>query len=180
VTYIPEARPRRRVTTPRRLDGSGRRVTSPAGNPALERRLAQEKAARAERQSRIRALLSRRNEAVAAAIVGGVPVAAVSATSELKLTEVRKIAGAFSESYNPELSREQLLAELDALAEQLRTVNDEKERAERQLRADIVAVLRTGEMDIFRIAALTAVTTDRLREITRGTGLRSQAFRLGS
>jgi adenine/guanine phosphoribosyltransferase-like PRPP-binding protein len=170
VTYIPDARPRRRIAPPRHADG----------NPELERRLAQEKAARAHRQSRIRALLSRRNEAVAAAVAGGVPAAAVAAATGLKITEVKKTGKAFAESYVPDLSREQHVAGLAALAEQLQAVIAEKESAERQLRADVVDVLRSGEMDVFRIAALTAVTADRLRELTRGTGLRAEAFGLGS
>ncbi|MFE4833868.1 hypothetical protein ACFRAU_04205 [Arthrobacter sp. NPDC056691] len=174
MTYIPDARPRRRAAPPR-INAT----------PEVERRLSQEKAARAHRQSRIRALLSRRNEAVAAAVAGGVPAAAVSAATGLKITEVKKTAKAFSESYVPELSREQHVAGLAALAEQLQTVIEAKESAERQLRADVVDVLRSGTMDVFRIAALTAVTADRLRELTRGTGLRSENFssenfRLGS
>jgi adenine/guanine phosphoribosyltransferase-like PRPP-binding protein len=88
------------------------------------RRLAQEKAARAHRQSRIRALLSQRNEAVAAAVAGGVPAAAVAAATGLKITEVRKMGRAFSESYFPDLSREQHLAGLAVLAEQLQAVTE--------------------------------------------------------
>jgi hypothetical protein len=189
VTYIPEAR-RRRVAAPQRVNvppghaGSARPVSggdaSAGGNADLERRLSQEKAARAHRQSRLRALLSQRNEAVAAAVAGGVPAEAVAAATGLKITEVRKIGRAFSESYFPDLSRGQHLAGLAALAEQLQTVLEEKESADRKLRADVVEVLRSGEMDVFRIAALTAVTADRLRELTRGTGLRAQTFRLGS
>jgi len=158
---------------------SGRSVSAGEASD-LERRLAQEKAARAHRQSRVRALLSRRNEAVAAAVAGGVPASAVAAATGLKVTEVKKTGRAFSESYVPGLSREQHVAGLVALADQPQTVIEEKDSAERQLRADVVQVLRSGEMDIFRIAALTAVTADRLRELTRGTGLRAEAFRLGN
>jgi hypothetical protein len=184
MTYLPDARPRRRVAQPRinasQVRGDSARTASSGDDRDLERRLSQEKAARAHRQSLIRVLLSRRNEAVAAAVAGGVPAAAVAAATGLKITEVRKTGRAFSESHIPGLSREQHVAGLVALAEQLQRVIEEKERAERQLRADVVQVLRSGEMDIFRIAALTAVTADRLRELTRGTGLRAEAFRLGS
>jgi hypothetical protein len=183
VTYIPDARPRRRVAAERTNAAPARAASARAasgGIPDLERRLAQEKAARAHRQSRLRGLLGRRNESVAAAVAGGVQAAAVAAATGLKITEVKKTAKAFSDSHVPELTREQHVALLAALAEQLRTVIEEKESADRQLRADVVDTLRSGEMDVFRIAALTAITADRLRELTRGTGLRSENFRLGS
>lgn len=189
MTYIPDARPRRRVA-PQRTNALQGTNPAPAraasvgaasgGTLDLERRLAQEKAARAHRQSRLRGLLGRRNEAVAAAVAGGVQTAAIAAATGLKITEVKKTAKAFSESYVPDLPREQHVALLAALAKQLQMVIEEKESADRQLRADVVDVLRNGEMDVFRIAALTAVTADRLRELTRGTGLRSENFRLGS
>jgi hypothetical protein len=189
VTYVPEDRPRRviRVDPARVSDAqiSAARITAAQGRTAVggtvvgaaEQRLAAARMSRAHRQSRLRTLLNQRNEAVGAALTGRVPAAVIAATTGLKLTEVKKIGRAYSDSYFPDLSREQHVAVLSALADELRTVEEEKERAERQLRADVVDVLRSGKMDVFRIAALTAVTAERLRELTRGTGLRTENFR---
>jgi hypothetical protein len=176
VTYIPEARPRRirpinaaRIHAARgRSDLGGVAVAAaPGGCPEVEERLAAARTSRAHRQSRLRALLNQRNEAIGAALMGRVPAAAIAAATGLKLTEIRKIGRAYADSYAPDLS---------GLVEELRAIEDEKESAERQLRADVVDVLRSGKMDVFRIAALTAVTAERLRELTRGTGLRAEKF----
>lgn len=191
MTYVPEARPRRvaRVNAARgrtAVGGAALGSVAPgsvasgraaSGYPEAEQRLAAARMSRAQRQSRLRTLLNQRNEAVGAALTGRVPVAAIAATTGLKLTEVKKIARAYSDSYAPDLSREQHVAGLTAVAERLRTVEEEKESAERQLRADVVDVLRSGKMDVFRIASLTAITAERLRELTRGTGLRAENFR---
>ncbi|HKS02701.1 MAG TPA: hypothetical protein VJS86_13590, partial [Arthrobacter sp.] len=176
MTYVPEARPRRaaRISAAQGRTALGGAAVGgvASGYPEVEERLAAARMSRAHRQSRLRTLLNQRNEAIGAALTGRVPAAAIAATTGLKLTEIKKIGRAYSDSYAPDFSREQHLAGLAALAEQLRAVEDEKESAERQLRADVVDVLRSGKMDVFRIAALTAVTAERLRELTRGTGLR--------
>jgi hypothetical protein len=190
VTYIPEARPRRVVranaarTAARTSAAQGitdlggvAAAAVPGGCREAEERLAAARTSRAHRQSRLRTFLNQRNEAVGAALTGGVPAAAVAATTGLKLTEIKKIGRAYADSYDPDLSREQHIAGLSALAEELQTIENEKESAERQLRADVVDVLQSGKMDVFRIAALTAVTAERLRELTRGTGLRAKEFR---
>ncbi|MFE4541486.1 hypothetical protein [Arthrobacter sp. NPDC056727] len=182
MTYVPEARPRRaaRNKAARNSAAQGRTALggeAPGGCPEAEERLAAARMSRAHRQSRLRTLLTQRNEAIGAALTGRVPAAAIAGTTGLKVTEVKKIARAYSDSYAPEFSREQHVAGLSALAEQLRTVEEEKASAERQLRTDVVDVLRSGKMDVFRIAALTAVTAERLRELTRGTGLRTENFR---
>ncbi|APX01239.1 MULTISPECIES: hypothetical protein [Arthrobacter] len=181
MTYVPEARPRRAVrisAAQGRTALGGAAVGAVAsGYTEAEQRLAAARMSRAHRQSRLRTLLNQRNEAIGAALTGRVPAAAIAATTGLKLTEVKKLGRAYSDSYAPDLSREQHVAVLSALAEQLRAVEEEKESAERQLRADVVDVLRSGKMDVFRIAALTAVTAERLRELTRGTGLRTENFR---
>lgn len=190
MTYIPEARPRRvsRGDTAR-MDGArisvaqGRTARSgtglagvPGGYPEAEERLAAARMSRAHRQSRLRTLLSQRNEAIGAALTGRVPASAIATATGLKLTEIKKLGRAYPDAYYPEVSREQHVAGLSALAEELRTVEQEKESAERQLRDDVVDALRSGKMDLFRIAALTAITADRLRELTRGSGLRTQNF----
>lgn len=175
MTYIAEARPRR---TPATRGGQVRRRSeTPAGNPALERRLSDARVSRAHRQSRVRTLQNHRNEAVAAALTARVPVAAIAAITGLKLTDVKKIGKGHSDSYVAGVSREQHLAGLAEIAGQLLEAVEEKATAERKFRADVVEALRSGQLDVFRIAALTAVTAERLREITRGTGLRGEAFR---
>ncbi|KRE68675.1 hypothetical protein ASG92_02130 [Arthrobacter sp. Soil736] len=114
---------------------------------------------------------------MAAALTARVPVAAIAAITGLKLTDVKKIGKGHSDSYVAGVSREQHLAGLAEIAGQLLEAVEEKATAERKFRADVVEALRSGQLDVFRIAALTAVTAERLREITRGTGLRGEAFR---
>lgn len=175
MTYIAEGRPRR---TPAARGGQVRRRSeTPAGNLALEQRLSDARVSRAHRQSRVRTLLNHRNEAVAAASAARVPVAAIAAATGLKLTDVKKIGSGYSDSHVAGASREQHLAGLAEIAGQLLEAVEEKAAAEGQFRADVVEALRSGQADVFRIAALTAVTAERLREITRGAGLRGEAFR---
>lgn len=175
MAYIAEARPRR--IAPARGTEVRRRSEAPAGNPDAERRLSEARVSRAHRQSRLRTLLNQRNEAVAAAVTEGVPVAKIAAITGLRLTDVKKIGQCYAESYVSGVSREQHVDGLRDIAEQLVRLTDEKSAAERQFREDVVRVLRGGQMDVFRVAALTAVTAERLREITRGAGIRSEAFR---
>lgn len=113
---------------------------------------------------------------MAAALTDRVSVATVASATGLKLTEVKKIGKGYSE-YVSGVSREQHVAGLVAITNQLLKNMNDKVSAERQFRADVVEALRGGQMDVFRVAALTAVTAERLRELTRGTGLRAEAFR---
>lgn len=176
MVYIAEARSRRQAASGRGLPARTRSET-PGSDPGLERRLAEARVSRAHRQSRIRTLLNQRNAAVAAALTGGVPVARIAAATGLRLTDVRNIGEGYSDYYGSGISREQHVTGLAAIAGELEKIKEERDRAERQFSADVVEALRGGRIDVFRVAALTAVTAERLRELTRGAGLRADAFR---
>lgn len=176
MVYIAESRPRRKAASARGVPARTRAET-PGSDPGLERRLAEVRVSRAHRQSLIRTLLNQRNAAVAAALTGGVPLARIAAATRLRLADIRRIGDGYSEYYGSGISREQHIAALAAIAGELEEIREERDRAERQFCADVVEALRGGNIDVFRVAALTAVTAERLRELTRGAGLRAEAFR---
>ena len=121
-------------------------------------------------------VLNQRNTAVAAALAGGVPVARIAAATRLRPTDVRSLGEGYADDYGAGVSRDQHVAALAVIAGELEKITEERDHAERRFSGEVVEALRGGHFDIFRIAALTAVTAERLRELTRGAGLRADVF----
>jgi hypothetical protein len=155
VTYVAEARPRRRKARhePRRN--------------ALERRLSQSRVTRARVDSHVRLLLGRRNEAIGAALADKVPLATVSKIVGIRASDVKRLGGAYQDLDFSGFPEEWHIAVLSAAVRRLDRALAEKQRSVHELRADVLVGLEQGGMDLFRIAALTALPAERIRELIR-------------
>lgn len=163
MTYVAEARPRRRaVPLKRRL------------NP-LELRLSESRVWRARIDSHVRSLLGRRNEAIAAALADKVSLSAMSGVVGIRVADVKRLGGAYQDIHYSGAQPEWHLAGLAAIVRQLDVALDEKEESVQRLRGDILEGLESGRMDIFRIAALTALPAERIRELLRPAAAHSTA-----
>ncbi|MFF2840615.1 hypothetical protein [Paenarthrobacter sp. NPDC057981] len=158
VTYVAEARLRRRPAAHRP------RLSS------LELRLTGSRVSRARIDSHVRTLLGRRNEAIAAALADKVSLAAVSAVVGIRATDVKRLGGAYQDLHFSGVQPEWHLSGLAAIVRQLEDALQDKERGVERLRVDVLEGLESGRMDIFRVAALTALPADRIRELIRATG----------
>lgn len=158
MTYVAEARPRRRPAAHRP------RLSS------LELRLTGSRVSRARIDSHVRTLLGRRNEAIAAALADKVSLAAVSAVVGIRATDVKRLGGAYQDLHFSGVQPEWHLSGLVAIVRQLEDALQDKERGVERLRVDVLEGLESGRMDIFRVAALTALPADRIRELIRATG----------
>ncbi|MFJ4171444.1 hypothetical protein ACIPY3_18225 [Paenarthrobacter sp. NPDC089714] len=159
MTYVAEARPRRR-TTPHQP-----RPTS------LEVRLTGSRVSRGRIDSHIRTLLGHRNEAIAAALADKVSLAAVSAVVGIRAADVKRLGGAYQDLHFSGAQQEWHLSGLQAVVRQLDAALEEKERSVESLRRDVVEGLEAGHLDIFRIAALTSLPAERIRELIRPVAL---------
>ncbi|MFJ4029696.1 hypothetical protein ACIPWF_20330 [Paenarthrobacter sp. NPDC089989] len=159
MTYVAEARPRRRATPHQP------RLTS------LELRLAGSRVPRARIDSHIRTLLGRRNEAIAAALADKVSLAAVSAVVGIRAADVKRLGGAYQDLHFSGAPQEWHLSGLAAVAKQLEAALKDKEQSVESLRSDVLQCLEAGHMDVFRIAALTSLPAERIRELIRPVAL---------
>ncbi|MGP0223251.1 hypothetical protein [Paenarthrobacter sp. NCHU4564] len=155
MTYVAEARPRRRTTAHKP------RLTS------LELRLTESRVSRARIDSHVRMLLSRRNEAIAAALADKVSPAAVSAVVGIRATDVKRLGGAYQDLHFSGAQQDWHLAGLSAIVRQLNAALEDKDKCVQQLRRDVLAGLQKGSLDIFRVAALTSLPAERIRELIR-------------
>ncbi|MDI2034172.1 hypothetical protein [Paenarthrobacter nitroguajacolicus] len=155
MTYVAEARPRRRITPAKPSLGR------------LELRLSQSRVTRARIDSHVRSLLGRRNEAIATALADKVPLAAVAEVVGIRAADVKRLAGAYQELHYSGAQHQWHLAGLTATVRQLAAALEEKDECIRRLRDDVMEGLESGRLDVFRAAALTALPTDRIRELTR-------------
>ncbi|MFF1831825.1 hypothetical protein [Paenarthrobacter sp. NPDC058040] len=155
MTYVAEARPRRRIS-------AGARRHSP-----LESRLLASRVSRARIDSHVRMLLNRRNEAIAAALADKVSLAAVSAVVGIRATDVKRLGGAYQDLHFSGAQQEWHLSVLAAIVRQLEGAMEDKERSVERLRSDVLEGLETGRLDVFRIAALTSLPAERIRELIR-------------
>jgi hypothetical protein len=157
VTYIAEARPGRRTVPARR------RLT------ALELRFSESRVSRARIDSHVRCLLGKRNEAIAAALADKVSSSAISAVVGIRAADVKRLGGAYQDLHYSGGQPEWHLAGLAALVRQLDAALGEKDESVQRLRSDVLEGLQPGRMDIFRVAALTALPVERIRELVRPT-----------
>ncbi|MFE4196720.1 hypothetical protein ACFRJ9_12700 [Paenarthrobacter sp. NPDC056912] len=155
MTYVAEARPHRRAAPPQR------RLSQ------LELRLAESRVSRARIDSHVRSLLGRRNEAIAAALADKVSLAAVAAVVGIRAANVKRLGGAYQDLHYSGAHQEWHLAGLVALVRQLEAAMGDKEQCVERLRSDVLKGLESGRMDVFRVAALTALPAERIRELMR-------------
>ncbi|QSZ54027.1 hypothetical protein RI444_09440 [Paenarthrobacter sp. AT5] len=155
MTYVAEARPRKRPT-PRK------RSLSP-----LELRLAESKIFRARIDSHHRALLGRRNEAIAAALADKVSATTVATVVGIRVTDVKRLAGAYQDLHFSGAQPEWHLSVLTSVVRQLEQALQDKERSVARLRGDVMEGLGSAGLDIYRVAALTSLPADRIRELLR-------------
>lgn len=155
MTYVAEARPRRRPSPAKRR------------HSPLERRLLDSKVVRARIDSHVRTLLGRRNEAIAAAMADRVPLSSISDVVGIRATDVKRLGRAYQELDFSGAPPEWHLSGLRAITDQLNAALAEKELGARKLRDDVLEGLEAAAMDIFRIAALTALPAERIRELVR-------------
>ena len=153
MTYVAEARPRR-TAAPR----------EPRLSP-LEQRLVDSRVSRARIDSHVRSLLGRRNEAVASALADRVSLSAISEVVGIRAADVKRLAGAYRGLHYSGALQEWHLAGLAAIVRQLDAALEDKEQGTRKLRCDVIEGL--GHMDIFRVAALTGLPAERIREVAR-------------
>ncbi|MFK4639417.1 MULTISPECIES: hypothetical protein [Micrococcaceae] len=155
MTYIAEARPRRRATP-----------ATPRLN-RVELRLSESRVTRARIDSHVRTLLSQRNEAIAAALADKVSLSAISTVVGIRAADVKRLAGAYQDLHFSGVRHDWHLTRLFTVVRQLDAALEDKEQTAQKLRCDILEGLESGRMDIFRIAALTALPAERIRELMR-------------
>ncbi|MFJ5958912.1 hypothetical protein ACIQC5_23470 [Paenarthrobacter sp. NPDC092416] len=122
---------------------------------------------RARIDSHVRTLLNRRNEAIAAALADKVSLAALSAIVGIRAADVKRLGGAYQDLHFSGARQEWHLSGLDAIVRQLDAALEDKEAGVQRLRGDVIESLESGRMDIFRVAALTALPAERIRELMR-------------
>lgn len=155
MTYVAEARPRRRATP-----------AKPRLN-RVEMRLSESRVTRACIDSRVRTLLSQRNEAIAAALADKVSLSAISTVVGIRATDVKRIGGAYQDLHFSGNRHDWHLTRLSAIVRQLDAALEDKEQSAQKLRCDVLEGLESGRLDIFRVAALTALPAERIRELMR-------------
>ncbi|MBT8160908.1 MULTISPECIES: hypothetical protein [Arthrobacter] len=155
MTYVAEARPRRETIPAKR------RLTP------LELRLAESRASRARADSLVRSLLNKRNETIAAALADKVSLSAISTVVGIRAADVKRLGGAYRDHHYPGAEPAVHLARLAAIVRQMDEALEHKESCLRRLRGDALKGLQSGLMDVFRIAALTSLPAERVRELIR-------------
>ena len=157
MVYLAEQRPRRVRWEPARA----------ARPSALERRLSEAQAARTRIDSVVRALLDRRNRAMASALADRVPVSRVSKALGISNADVRLFGGTFRDLDFSGAPAQWHLAELSAVAREIDAALASRDAAERGLRARILEATRGGRLDVFRIAAVLSLPPERVSEMVR-------------
>lgn len=165
MVYRPEDRPRRRHTE---SQPSKEQLAALKGrSPDVERRLDETRIVRARISSDIRSLLIRRNEAAAMALADRVPARAIAEVTGMKAIDVKRVAGSMMQVEFTGTPAGVHLERLAAISAKLTEAIDERERAERRLLSDAQDALQSGACDVFRVAAVTNMTAERVRELIR-------------
>ncbi|PRB41058.1 hypothetical protein CQ038_14760 [Arthrobacter sp. MYb51] len=133
----------------------------------LELRLSESRATRGRIDSHVRTLLSQRNEAMAAALADKVPLSAISTVVGIRAADVKRLGGAYQDLHFSGVRHDWHLTRLAAIVRQLDAALEDKEQSAQKLRCDVLEGLESGRMDIFRVAALTALPAERIRELMR-------------
>lgn len=165
MVYRPEERLRRRQAQTQ--PSSAQLAAGRRRRPDVERRLDETRTLRARISSDIRSLLIRRNEAAAVALADRVPARAIAKVTGMKAIDVKRVAGSMMHVEFTGTPADVHLERLAAITAKLAEAVDERERAERQLLSDAQDALQSGACDVFRVAAVTNMTAERVRELIR-------------
>lgn len=122
---------------------------------------------RARIESHVRTLLNQRNEAIAAALADKVSLSAIAGVVGIRAADVKRLGGAYQDLHFSGVRHDWHLSRLSAVVRQLDGALEDKERSAQKLRCDVLEGMESGRIDIFRVAALTALPVERIRELMR-------------
>ncbi|MCA4134075.1 hypothetical protein [Arthrobacter sp. M4] len=101
------------------------------------------------------------------ALADRVSVGAIASAAGIKAADVKRVGSSYTEFDFSGTPHRVHLARLADIAAALKEALEERERAEEQLRVDVEEALSSGQCDLFRVAAVVAVTAERVRELLR-------------
>jgi hypothetical protein len=137
--------------------------------PTIQTALRRNRQALSQAVATIRAISVRRNDKIAEAIWDGIPARTVAVAASTTMTEVRSIRAAFDDVLPSGASANVHVAAIESATGQVHLAEADRDRLERLRDQLIVTAHRLQTCDEYEIAALTGITAEQIRRMTRGT-----------